>query len=331
MQTFNISPGITDPKQKVEEIRKQLEQGIHDLFNSDKFKDFLISMSKFRTYSINNQVLIFMQKKDAELVASYTDWNKNFDRKIIKGSKAIKIFAPIMKKIKDITDLSKIDPQGLKDPEELVLVGFKAVNVFDISQTEGKPLPELSHNLTDNVKNFDQAKKALISISPLPVYFEEISGHANGYCSAEKIVIKNDLSQSQMLKTMVHEISHSMLHFTEGKTLERSRKEVEAESIAFIVCNYFGLDTSDYSFGYVAGWSKDKELSQLKASISVIRDTANKIISSVEKELVIEDKSKNRGLPSLAEKIQQAKDRKQDKIKEKEDIPSIKKENNIEI
>lgn len=289
-------------KQKVKEITDKLEQGLKELFESEKYKSYLTTMSKFHNYSFNNTLLIAMQKPEATLVAGYRAWQKNFERHVNKGEKAIRILAPAPYKIKEERD--KLDPvtgelmfdeNGMpqKEEVEVSIPAFRAVSVFDVSQTEGKPIPELeAQELLSGVDGYTDFVQALTTVSPVPIGFEDIPGDSKGYfhMGEKRIAIQENMSESQTLKTMVHEVAHSMLHnqevnqedVSETAVKDRNTKEVEAESIAYTVCQHFGIDTSDYSFGYIAGWSSGKDMKELKSSLDTIRKTSSELITGIE-------------------------------------------------
>ena len=289
-------------KQKVQEITEKLEQGIKELFESEKYKTYLNTMSKFHNYSFNNTMLIAMQKPDATLVAGFKAWQKNFDRHVKKGEKGIRILAPAPYKIKEERD--KIDPvtQELlldkdgnpqKEEVEITIPAFRAVSVFDVAQTDGKPIPELAaKELLSDVEGYQDMIHAVEAISPVPIELEEIAGDSKGYYDreAKRIAVQENMSESQTLKTMIHEVAHSKLHSKEVEQDEQMRKdrntkEVEAESIAYTVCQHFGVDTSDYSFGYIAGWSSGRDTKELRASMDTIRRTASELITGIEEQL----------------------------------------------
>lgn len=290
-------------KQKVKEITDKLEEGLKELFESEKYKSYLSTMSKFHNYSFNNTLLIAMQKPEATLVAGYKAWQKNFERHVNKGEKAIRILAPAPYKIKEERD--KIDPvtgemtfdeNGMpqKEEVEVTIPAFRAVSVFDVSQTDGKPIPELEAlELLSTVEGYEDFVNALMFVSPVPIGFEDIPGDSKGYFHTEekRIAIQENMSESQTLKTMVHEVAHSMLHNKEvnqdilAPAKDRNTKEVEAESVAYTVCQHFGIDTSDYSFGYIAGWSSGKDMTELKSSLDTIRHTASELIIGIETQL----------------------------------------------
>ena len=287
------------PGDKVKEITARLEQGIQAIFDSDRYKEFLTAMSKFHDYSLNNTILIAMQ--GGNLVKGYSQWQKEFDRHVKSGEKGIKIFAPAPYKVKKLVD--KIDPEtrkpmldregkAIKEEKEITVPAFKVITVFDISQTEGKEFPDLSVKpLLADVEQYEDFFAALEKASPVPIAFEQITNGANGYFSLtdKRIAIKEGVSELQAVKTAIHEIAHAKLHDVdlnappeEQNRAPRHTREVEAESVAYTVCQHFGLDTSDYSFGYVAGWSSGKEMTELKASLETIQATAKELITEIE-------------------------------------------------
>lgn len=289
-------------KQRVQELTNKLKQGLQDLFNSDSYRNYLSTMSKFHNYSFNNTLLIAMQKPDATLVAGYKALQKNFERHVNKGEKAIRILAPAPYKIKEERD--KIDPvtQELlldkdgnpqKEEVEITIPVFRAVSVFDVAQTDGKPIPELAaKELLSDVEGYQDMIRAVEAISPVPIELEEIAGDSKGYYDSEakRIAVQENMSESQTLKTMIHEVAHSKLHSKEVEQDEQMRKdrntkEVEAESVAYTVCQHFGIDTSDYSFGHIAGWSSGRDTKELRASMDTIRKTASELITGIEGQL----------------------------------------------
>ena len=291
-------------KQKVKEITDKLEEGLKELFESEKYKSYLSTMSKFHNYSFNNTLLIAMQKPEATLVAGYQTWQKNFNRHVNKGEKGIRILAPAPYKIKEerdkldpVTGEIMLDKDGMPQTEEveIKIPAFRAVSVFDVSQTDGEPLPELeTKELLSTVEGYEDFIKAITYVAPAPIGFEDIPGDSKGYFNIEenRIAVQEGMSESQTLKTMVHETAHSMLHNKEvnkedilAPAKDRNTKEVEAESIAFTVCNHFGIDTSDYSFGYIAGWSSGKDMKELKSSLDTIRRAASELITGIEEQL----------------------------------------------
>lgn len=357
--------------QQVREITDKLEQGIKELFESERFKEYLRTMSKFYHYSFSNTLLIAMQKPEATYVAGYTSWQRNFDRQVMKGEKGIKILAPAPYKAKE--EREKIDPSTQKpvldadgkpvtETVEVMRPAFKVVSVFDISQTDGKELPDIIvDELSGSMENYAAFFEALKQESPAPIAFEDIPGGAKGYFSPveNRIAIQEGMSEIQTIKTAIHEIAHAKLHsidrpepepswkivmISDGGTKrdflsgfaseteaneaaehegwrfvdenrfewrleveedtsavqemrkDRHTKEVEAESVAYTVCQRYGIETSDYSFGYIAGWSSDKETKELKGSLETIRKTAAEMIDSIDAKLKV----------LLAEKAQSA-------------------------
>ena len=293
------------PADKLKEITDRLEQGIMELFDSDRYKEYLRVMSKFHNYSFNNTLLIAMQKPDASLVAGFQSWKNNFKRNVVKGEKGIKILAPSPFKIKQ--EMEKIDPatqkpvigadgKPVKEEKEITIPAFKVVSVFDVSQTEGKELPDIAVDmLTGDVECFKDVFAALEKTSPVPIGFEKIEGNSHGYYHLEekRIAIDEGMSELQTIKTAIHEIAHAKLHDIDPNAPKEERagrpdrrtREVQAESVAYAVCQHYGLDTSDYSFGYVAGWSSGRELDELKSSLETIRSTAAEIINSIDEHL----------------------------------------------
>ena len=293
----------------IDSIMQSLESGVEELFTSNRYQEFLKTMAKFHNYSFNNTMLIAMQRPDATLVTSYKNW-QSMGRQVMKGEKGITIIAPApYKKMKEKEVLDEnqrpimgTDGKPKTEQVEVTVPHFKAVTVFDIAQTSGEPIQTLAPELlTAAVQDFDSFMQAIQKISPVPIRFDEIDGNANGYYhNADKeIVIKKGLSESQTLKTAIHETAHAKLHDREimeslGVEKDRLTKEVEAESVAYCVCSSFDLDTSDYSFPYIAGWSSSREMKEMKASMDVIRKTAGEMIDQLteELEIILEEKQK---------------------------------------
>lgn len=296
-------------RKDMDSIMQSLESGVEELFTSNRYQEFLKTMAKFHNYSFNNTMLIAMQRPDATLVTSYKNW-QSMGRQVMKGEKGITIIAPApYKKMKEKEVLDEnqrpimgTDGKPKTEQVEVTVPHFKAVTVFDIAQTSGEPIQTLAPELlTAAVQDFDSFMQAIQKISPVPIRFDEIDGNANGYYhNADKeIVIKKGLSESQTLKTAIHETVHAKLHDKEimeslGVEKDRLTKEVEAESVAYCVCSSFGLDTSDYSFPYIAGWSSSREMKEMKASMDVIRKTAGEMIDQLteELEIILEEKQK---------------------------------------
>lgn len=291
-------------KEKIQQTTEKLEQGILDFLSGDQYQDYLKVMSKFHNYSYSNSILIAMQRPDATYLAGYTGWQKKFKRQVLPGEHGIKIFAPAP--IKQVVEKERLDPETnlpvldengdpVKDTVEVKIPKFKVVTVFDVAQTSGEPLPELEiPDLTGNVAEYENFLEAIHRTADVPVGFEPIKGESHGYFSPseQRIAIREGMSEAQTLKTAIHELAHSRLHNMDQnsrdpkvKGKDRNTKEVEAESIAFVVCSHFGLDTGNYSFGYIGTWSSGKELPELKSSLQTIRSAAAGIITEIESHL----------------------------------------------
>ena len=304
--------------ERMKEITDRLETGIQELFESERYKAYLTTMSKFHSYSFNNTLLIAMQ--GGQLVAGYNKWRDDFHRNVRKGEKAIKILAPAPFKAKK--EVQKLDAQGrpvmgkdgkpVTEVKEIQVPAFKIVSVFDVSQTEGEPLPSIGvEELTGSVERYGEFFKALEQTSPVPIGFEDIPGGSHGYyhLTEKRIAIQEGMSELQTLKTAIHEIAHSKLHAIdpEAPAIEQAdrpdsrTREVQAESVAYAVCQHYGLDTSDYSFGYVAGWSSGKDLKELKASLETIRATAHELITTIDGHLAQLQKERQAQLEQAAE------------------------------
>lgn len=320
------------PREKLKEITEKLEQGIKDLFASERFKDYLDTMAKFHQYSYRNVMLILMQNPNATQVAGYNAWKTDHKREVKKGEKGIKIiaYAPYDKEIEqDVinpkTKKPVLDENGQPKKEKKIISvpSFKVASVFDVAQTEGDALPELVTRLTANVDNYKDFISTLRKISPCKIKFEELNRNGtNGvfYRDENYIAIQKGLSEAQTIKTAIHEIAHAKIHnfngIDEEKIPDKNTIEVQAEAIAYAVCQYFGIDTSDYSLGYVAMWSKDKEASELAASLDIINKTATNIINDIEKKM-----------PELVQTQTKAQDEQaQEPIKKTELSPEVKAE-----
>lgn len=348
-----------DKKAEIDSIFKELEEGVTKIFESDNYKKYLDTLSKFHEYSINNCILIAMQMPDASLVAGYSDWQRKFHRHVKAGEKGITIIAPAPFKIKELKQVTNADGITEQKEVEVIIPSYRTVKVFDVSQTDGQELPSIGPDeLRGDVEGYLAFVDALKSISTVPVTTEVINGHAKGYFSPieQRIVLQEGLSQLQEIKTLIHEIAHSILHdhtslkisdeekqlvaelsspisspygsipvidylnlyaceqgfksymdmldagksivgyekvtphilnlYESKKVLDSTRndKEVQAESVAYVVARHFGIDTSDYSFGYIAGWSNGKDRDVLKNNLNTIRKTANSIITGLEKQ-----------------------------------------------
>ena len=287
-------------RDRLKEITASIEDGIKELFQSESYAQYLQTMSRFHHYSVNNQVLIHMQKPDATLVAGFNKWKNQFGRNVIKGEHGIKIIAPTpfkkkieQEKLDPDTQLPMLDADGKVITEEktIQIPMYKPVTVFDVSQTEGKPLPQLAHDLSGNVANYDVFMEALRRSSPVPISIEVMGGGMDGYFDLEHqdIAIRKGMSEVQTVSAVIHEMAHALLHNrtkdTEEKTpeLSRSTEEVQAESISYAVCAYYGIATGDNSFGYIASWSKDKTLPELRESLEVISKTADGLINDIDR------------------------------------------------
>ena len=345
-------------KDRLKEITDSIENGIKELFESEKYKNYLRTMSRFHKYSVNNTMLIYMQKPDATVVAGFNKWRDQFGRNVLKGEKGIKIVAPTpyKKKIEEAkldpdTKLPMLDADGkaIMEEKEIKIPMYKPVTVFDVSQTEGKPLPQLAADLTGSVQNYEVFMEAVKRSAPVPVFLENMTG-MDGYYDDEnqRIAVRTGMSEVQTVCAAIHEIAHSLLHshsketnelapswkvvmVSEGGTkrdfssgfkteaeakhfaeaenwryldenrfewrleveedlsavktsaLSRNTEEVQAESISYAVCAYFGIETGENSFGYIATWSKGKELPELKASLETINRTASGLITDIDR------------------------------------------------
>ena len=287
-----------DPKRREEQeeqikaLTDQLEKGIKEVFTSEKYKAYLSTMEKFHSYSFNNSILIYVQKPNASMVAGFKTW-QSLERQVKKGERGIRIFAPRPYKV--IRDVEAVDPgtgEVLLDPngkpimekEERSYVRFIPVKVFDVSQTEGKALPTLTEELQGEAQNYEALMAAIKEAAQVPIRFDTWADSKKGYYNLtnQEIVIKSGMSERQTVKTAIHETAHSILHTDKEHLKDSATMEVEAESVAFVVCQHFGLDTSDYSFGYLASWSSGKELPELKASLQTIQKTSDGLIGKLE-------------------------------------------------
>ena len=283
-------------KRKIDEIMEQLEKGVASIYDSEGYKRYLDTMSKFHSYSVNNCILIAMQRPDATYVAGYTAWKAVFHRHVLKDEKGITIIAPIPSKKK--VDVKVVDEHGsqvldaaghpLTEQKEVTYQRFKTATVFDVSQTEGEPLPSLVSELMDPVQDYEEYFSAIKELSPVPVRFDNIPSGAKGYFSPSKqeIVLQRGMPEEQTIKTLLHECAHARLgHGGDDDHSDRRTHEVQAESVAYCCCKAIGLDTSEYSFGYIAGWSSGKDQKELKASLQTIRDQADQMIKGTEEKI----------------------------------------------
>lgn len=302
-------------EEQLKDITDKLEQGVQDVFGSEKYKQFLDTMAKFPRYSVNNSILIMMQKPDAQMCQSFTGW-KQMGRYVKKGEKGIKILAPApytvqreRNKLDEKTGKPVFDQNGesVMETVDVKINSFKVVSTFDLSQTDGEELPSLGVNeLQGSIENYGSMFEAAKQICPVPIAFEYIESGAKGYYHAteNRIAIQEGMSEVQTLKTAIHEMAHQMLHSVTKPDMmdaeSRNQKEVEAESVAYVVCQHFGINTSDYSFGYVAGWSEGKEIPKLKASLNTIRKAAAEMIGGIEekmKEMAVEKETPQHSEP----------------------------------
>ena len=303
MSTRSRSPDGKSQKERIKEITEQLEAGVTAVFESDAYKAYLKCMSKFHNYSLNNTLLIALQCPNATAVAGYQAWKRDHGRQVRKGEKGIKIIAPCKYKV----ELEEKDDEGNQKIAEYM--GFKIATVFDIAQTEGKELPTIGvSELTGDVDDYRKLFNALTEICPVPIYTEDIQNGAKGYYSdaERKIVIKSDMSQLQTIKTMIHEMAHEKLHAKENldpdHPVDRRTKEVESESIAYTLCQHYGLDSSDYSFSYIAGYSSGKDVKELRSSLERIRSAADEMITGIDKALEKQAKREQMRTAHVAER-----------------------------
>lgn len=285
--------GQTD---RIKELTDKLEAGIKEVFTSGRYREYLSAMNKFHSYSYNNSLLILMQKPEASYVAGFKTW-ETLGRHVKKGEKGITILAPCPYKSVNYVDVIepdtgqvKRDEQGnvMKERKEISRASFKAISIFDISQTEGKPLPELVKELQGEIPDYKILMDSIRDVAPVPIRFDVWNETKKGYYDLEnqEIVIKSGMSDLQTIKTAIHETTHSILHKDKEHTKDSRTMEVEAESVAFICCQHLGLDTSDYSFGYLVGWNSNKELPELKASLQTIQKTAHGVIEQLAKAIL---------------------------------------------
>ncbi len=296
-------------KDRMREIVDSIETGIKELFESDKYRQYLSTMSRFHRYSVNNTMLIYMQRPDATHVAGFNKWRDQFGRNVMKGEKGIKIIAPTpyKKKIEEVkldpdTKAPMLDADGkvVMEEKEVKIPMYKVVSVFDVSQTEGKPLPQLASDLNGNVQQYEVFMEALRRSSPVPMEIKPIERDTDGYFNStnQSITIRDGMSEVQTVCAAVHEIAHAKLHNYEKergtaaagdetaekvKPKDRHTEEVEAESISYAVCQYYGIETAENSFGYIATWSQGKELKELRASLETISKTASGLISDIDR------------------------------------------------
>lgn len=299
MSTSTTISGVSS-QEKLDSVMKVLETGIKQVFTSGRYQDYLTAMSKFHHYSFNNVMLILMQRPDATHVAGFHTWNHEFERSVNKGENGIRILAPMFIK-KEIWSDKKdsfghllpdpITGKPVKELKEIQIQSFRIVSVFDVSQTVGKPLPELAVELKSHLDNAKDLEKAIRSVATCPIEFDVMPDSVNGYydTSVHRIVIRMGMATSQTIKTILHEIAHSRLHDknheADNKLKDRATMEVEAESVAFVVCHHVGIDTAEYSFGYLAAWSENQELKELSSSLSLIQKESDELIRLITEQL----------------------------------------------
>lgn len=283
-----------NPQEKLQCVLDRLESGVKAIFESDAYVNYLKFLSGFHDYSANNMILILLQKPDATLVAGYGDWAKKYHRYVRKGERGIKILAPTPYKVRMKKEVVGEDGSVQSEEVEVLVPAFKIVTCFDVSQTDGEPLPSYGVNELDGaVEYYDALWNALAAVAPCPIGFEDIPGGAHGYYHLieRRITIQKNMSQVQTLKTAIHETAHATLHALpedgskDKNPLDKHTKEVQAEAVSYAVCEHYGLDTSDYSFAYIAGWSRSREVPELKASLETIRKTAHELICAIDAKL----------------------------------------------
>lgn len=294
---------MEEVKDKVKELTERLDKGVEEILNSDRYKDYLKQMSKFHNYSFRNSLLILLQNENATYVAGYKTWQNQFNRNVNKGEKGITILAPCPYKIKKEVELTNEKGEKEKKVEEIIIPKFRAVSVFDVSQTSGEPLKEIAKELTGDIKDFNKMFEAIKKCSEYEIKFKS-DIQAKGYClpKEKEIVIKEGMSETQIIKTLIHEISHEKLHSEDNRETTSNQREIEAESVAFVVSNYFGIDTSSYSFDYISSW-QEKDKAEVKDSLNIIQETSNMLIERIKNNLEIVKEI------SIADKIKEAQEK----------------------
>lgn len=296
---------------KLKELLEQAEQGTKAVFESENYRNYLATMSKFHSYSFRNSLLILMQKPEATHVAGYAAWKKKFNRQVQRGESGIQIVGYSPRKVnveqekKDSSGNTIIGADGKPVMEKVTrqVPSYVPVSVFDVSQTEGEPLPQLVNELNGSVEAYQDLMQAIRDVSPFPVSFEEIQGGAKGFCDpvTQRIVIQQGMSEAQSVKTAIHEVTHADLHAPEQNLIladrtDRRTREIEAESTAFVVCEHYGIDTSDYTFPYLASWSSSKELAELQSSLETIQKQAGDLIDKIDTRLTELQKDREKDL-----------------------------------
>lgn len=293
----------TDRTEKLKKLTDRLEQGIRSVFESERYREYLSVMERFHSYSMNNTILIMLQKPEASYVAGYKTW-ESLGRYVKKGEQGIQILVPCFYKKKEeveasdsdrkekgdaVSDADDKEKEAVKEQQEILHTYFRPATIFDISQTEGKPLPELTTELQGQVPEYERFFDALEKASPVPIRFDEWSSRRKGYYDLikQEIVIKAGMSEPQNIKTAVHEMAHSILHKDRNHVKDSVSMEIEAESVAYVVCQHYGLDTSEYSFNYLAGWSSSEDMPELKASLQRIQQTSHDLIDRLDRNLFL--------------------------------------------
>lgn len=311
----------TDRTEKLKKLTDRLEQGIQSVFESDRYREYLTVMGRFHSYSMNNTILIMLQKPEASYVAGYKTW-ESLGRYVKKGEQGIQIFVPCLYKKKEemevsdsdrkekepsVSDADDKEKEPVKEQQEILYTYFRPAAIFDISQTEGNPLPELAPELQGRVPEYKMLLEALKEAAPVPIRFEAWDARKKGHYDLMKkeIIIKEGMSEQQTIKTAIHETAHSILHAEPRQVKDAASMEIEAESIAYVVCQHYGLDTSEYSFSYLAGWSSNKELPELKSSLQSIQQTSHELIEDIDRNLFkhINNLDISDTMDSLQEKI----------------------------
>ena len=293
---------------RVKELTTNLDKGVEEILTSDRFKDYLKQMSKFHNYSFGNTLLIAFQNPDATLVAGYKTWQTQFKRQVNKGEQGIFILAPCPYKIKKEIEFTNEKGEKEKKTEEVLIPKFRTVAVFDVSQTSGEPLKQLAEELKGEYKDYKKLFEAVKQCSDYEVTFKA-GTQEKGSCSMkDKVIsIKEGMSEVQTIKTLIHEVAHEKLHADVSADVSKNQKEVEAESVAFVVCNYFGIDTSSYSFDYISSWQK-KEKADVKHSLTTIQETSNMLIEKIKTNLNLEKEV------SIADRIKEAKEKSEKQV-----------------
>lgn len=304
---------MNDVVDKVKELTTKLDKGVEEILTSDRYKSYLKQMSKFHSYSFRNSLLILLQNEDATLVAGYKTWQKEFNRNVNKGEKGIQIFAPCPYKVKKEKEFTNEKGEKEIKVEEIIIPKFRAVTVFDVSQTTGEPLKEIAEELKGKYQDFTKLFEAIKKCSDFEIAFKA-GTEEKGSCSIKDkiITIKEGMSETHTIKTLIHEIAHEKLHSELKENVTANQREIEAESIAFVVANYFGIDTSSYSFDYISSW-QEKDKADVKSSLNIIQETSNMLIESIKKNLNLEKEI------SISDRVKNAKEKAETKTQPKKE------------